>query len=76
MILPGTDIDGALRVADQMRTAVAALGFHFRGHPVSVTMSGGFTAFIDGDSPEEAFERADKALYRAKQGGRNRCERG
>lgn len=76
MILPGSDVDGALRVADEMRAAVAALGFHFRGNPVNITVSCGVTPFQEGDTSDEAFERADKALYRAKQGGRNRCEKG
>jgi diguanylate cyclase len=76
MILPGTQIDGAVRVVDEMRAAVATLGFHFRGNPVGVTVSCGISAFRAGDTPDEAFERADKALYRAKQAGRNRCERG
>jgi diguanylate cyclase len=76
MILPGTQADGAAQVIEAMRAAVAGLGFHFRGNPVSVTVSCGITPFRDGDSPDEAFERADKALYRAKQAGRNRCEAG
>jgi diguanylate cyclase len=76
MILPGTEVEGALRVADEMRAAVAALGFHFRGNPVNITVSCGITPFQEGDTSDEAFERADKALYRAKQGGRDRCERG
>jgi diguanylate cyclase len=76
MLLPGTDLEGALRVAEEMRAGVAALGFHFRGNPVTVSVSCGITALRKGDSPDEAFERADKALYRAKQGGRNRIEPG
>jgi diguanylate cyclase len=76
MILPGTDAEGALRVADEMRAAVAALGFHFRGNPVNISVSCGVTPFKEGDTADEAFERADKALYRAKQNGRNRCESG
>jgi PleD family two-component response regulator len=35
-------------------------------------MSFGIAEFGHNDMPESAFERADKALYRAKQGGRNR----
>ena len=74
MVVPGTDDDGARELIDQMRRAVEALGFHFRSQPVAVTISCGLTMFRDGDSPEEAFERADRALYRAKEAGRNRCE--
>ena len=53
--------------------AIAALGFHFRGVPVSVTASCGISAFRDGDAIDDAFERADGALYRVKAEGRNRC---
>jgi diguanylate cyclase len=73
MILPGTKVEDAMRVIDEMRTAIAAIGFHFRGAPVSITVSCGITAFQAGDSTGAAFDRADKALYRAKEAGRNRC---
>lgn len=73
LILPGTSLSDALHLVDQMRIAVAAIGFHFRGTPVSITISAGATALKRDDSPEVAFDRADKALYRAKENGRNRC---
>lgn len=73
MILAGTGREDALRVAEQMRESVAKLGFHFRGVPVSVSVSCGITAFREGDNADDAFDRADKALYQAKVQGRNRC---
>jgi diguanylate cyclase len=73
MILPGTKLDDAARVLDEMRTAISQIGFHFRGTPVSITISSGVTALLSGDSAGGAFDRADKALYRAKESGRNRC---
>jgi diguanylate cyclase len=73
MILTGTTADAALKVTDEIRESVAKLGFHFRGVPVSVSVSCGITAFRDGDSADDAFDRADKALYKAKGEGRNRC---
>jgi len=73
MILTGTTAEAALKVADEIRESVAKLGFHFRGSPVSVSVSCGITAFHDGDSADDAFDRADKALYKAKGEGRNRC---
>jgi diguanylate cyclase len=73
MILTGTSPQDALRVAEGIREAVAQLGFHFRGAPVGISLSGGLSAFREGDTPEDVFDRADKALYKAKGDGRNRC---
>jgi diguanylate cyclase len=75
-VLPGTKLEDAVRVIDAMRIAISQIGFHFRGTPVSVTISSGVTALQTGDSPGVAFDRADKAMYRAKEGGRNRCVSG
>jgi diguanylate cyclase len=52
---------------------VSGLRLHFRGTPVSVTISVGVTAFRSGDTVSDVFDRADKALYLAKEDGRNRC---
>ena len=73
MLMPETELAGAEVVAEKLRHAVANCGAHFNQQKVPVTISCGLTAFVEGDTPESAFERADKALYRAKQGGRNRC---
>ncbi|HEY0941494.1 MAG TPA: diguanylate cyclase [Steroidobacter sp.] len=72
-ILPGTPIQDATQFTDRLRAAIAGIGFHFRGKPVSITVSTGVTAFMPDDSPGNAFDRADKAMYQAKQAGRNRC---
>ncbi len=72
MLLPGTTMPDAILLAEEMREAVTHLGFHFRGKPVSITISCGITAFQEGDEAEEAFDRADNAMYRAKETGRNR----
>jgi diguanylate cyclase len=76
MLLPATPLAEGLRVAEQLRAAVAGIGFHFRGAPVSVTMSGGITQLREGDDANSAFDRADKAMYIAKESGRNRVASG
>lgn len=73
MLMPGTKIEDALRVMDTLRNSVAGLGLHFRGAPVATTVSCGITQLQPGDSAADAFDRADKALYAAKDSGRNRC---
>jgi diguanylate cyclase len=73
MIMVGMDSEQALRACNKIRAAIQAIAFHFRDRPVTVTASCGVTTFRMGDTPETAFERADGALYAAKDGGRNRC---
>jgi diguanylate cyclase (GGDEF)-like protein len=73
MLLPGTTLQDALNLIDDLRDVIGKIGFHFRGAPVSVTISVGATALMHDDSVGGAFDRADKALYRAKEMGRNRC---
>jgi diguanylate cyclase len=73
MILTETTLEQALLVAEKIRQGIAALGFHFRNVPVTVTASCGITACRPDDTIDGLFERADGALYRAKNEGRNRC---
>ena len=73
MILIGTGADQASQAADKMRAGIANMGFHFHDQPVAVTASCGITTFRADDTPETIFDRADRALYRAKDGGRNCC---
>jgi len=72
LLMPETELAGAHVVAEKLREAVAQCGAHFNQQQVAVTISYGLTAFVEGDTPDAAFERADKALYRAKREGRNR----
>ena len=62
----------AVSVLCKLRGYVEKLPFHFGGNPVSITFSSGLAEFVRGDSEDNAFERADRALYRAKATGRNR----
>jgi diguanylate cyclase len=73
VLLIGLGLAAAVNVANQVRTAVERLRFHFRGIPVRVTVSCGITELHEGDGSEAAFDRADAALYRAKHGGKNLC---
>jgi diguanylate cyclase len=73
VLLTGIKLAEAVHVANQTRIAVEALRFHFRGTPVRVTVSCGMTELHQDDASEAAFDRADGALYRAKNGGKNLC---
>lgn len=73
MLLPGTGVQDAQRIADEIRSTVEQSGFNHKGNPVQITVSCGLTEFRTGDTPDLVFERADESLYQAKQSGRNRC---
>jgi diguanylate cyclase len=73
MVLVGTPAEQARVAADKIRSGIARIGFHFRGKPVTVTASCGITTFRADDTPDSVFDRADRALYRAKEAGRNCC---
>jgi len=75
VILPETQIGGALVVAEKIRHAVHHLNLPHAGAPIArITLSIGIAAMIpeDDNSPHELIERADRALYRAKHEGRDR----
>lgn len=74
VILPETGLEGARIAAEKLRAAVAASKFRFKNSPVPVTISIGVAEFHAGDTIEDVFERADRALYLAKNEGRNRCQ--
>jgi len=75
--LPETDRDGAMAAAERLRTSIAATPFIVSGGPVDITVSIGVCLGIPGRHDlETLLKAADEALYRAKAGGRNRCEEG
>ncbi|WP_297798146.1 GGDEF domain-containing protein [uncultured Marinobacter sp.] len=71
LLLPETSAEDAKRVLDDLRGYIAALPFHFQGEPVTITFSAGVATLEDGDTEETLFDRADRALYAAKDAGRN-----
>jgi diguanylate cyclase (GGDEF)-like protein len=74
VLLSEQSLEGAARAGERLRAAVEALGL---AHPEGrVTVSAGVAGPGDGKSgsPEALIERADDALYRAKELGRNRVE--
>jgi diguanylate cyclase len=73
LLMPETDGDAALQVSEGVREAIANCPFHFKEQQLAITMSFGLAAFYPNDQGEEVFARADKALYAAKEQGRNRC---
>lgn len=73
VILPETSVYGAMTAAEKMRASVQDLEIIFDGTKIPITMSSG-VAMIDVNTEEskDTIARADAALYKAKEGGRNR----
>jgi diguanylate cyclase (GGDEF)-like protein len=72
VILPGTDLGEATLVAERLRAQLAARRIPAPPHELGVTVSIGVAAYDDGMATEELFGVADRALYEAKAGGKNR----
>lgn len=74
LLIPDTTLAAGLQVLEKLRSAIAACPFHFKGEPVTLTCSIGLAPFKLADRSEQVLKRADEALYRAKDNGRNRIE--
>jgi diguanylate cyclase (GGDEF)-like protein len=70
LILPGTDLGGALRVAQKISDSLRAHVFQSEGASFGVTQSIGITE-VHGGQGEHALRVADQNLYAAKRAGRN-----
>lgn len=76
ILMPSTTAEKAMVAVEKIRQAVAQSPFNFRGDPVQITLSLGLTQVRPDDVIDNLFDRADKALYKAKRLGRNRIEVG
>jgi len=78
VVLPDTGLDGALVLAEALRAAVEATPTQWGAHRIAVTISIGLRGGIvaGADTADSLVAAADAALYRAKQGGRNRVDSG
>jgi diguanylate cyclase len=76
LLMPGTVPAVGAKLLETLRAAIEACPFHFKGERVTITISMGLTALKPGEHSDMALKRADQALYRAKNAGRNRVEAG
>ena len=72
LILQATVLKTASEVAERIRQTVEAHNFVFDNRKVPVTISIGVSQYKNTDTWESIYDRADKALYQSKQGGRNK----
>lgn len=78
IILPGTNLSGARKVAERIRQAIDNSPLQVKDKEIHITVSiGSVSRHVHShvpDLPEQLFKQADMALYRAKENGRNRSE--
>jgi diguanylate cyclase len=78
ILLPKTSLDRSTQVAEEVRLRTKAMKIRDRRTQdvlLTVTMSGGVAALQPGDDAAALVQRADAALYRSKQSGRDRVTR-
>jgi diguanylate cyclase len=71
VMMPGTNLQGAVRAAERVRNAAAACRVKVRGEETRCTASLGVTEVLAGDTPASLSQRADSALLASKAAGKN-----
>ena len=72
VLLPETPVDGASAVAERLQRFLAATPLLVKnGHSIHATASFGVAELVEGEAGDELLRRADAALYRAKDEGKN-----
>lgn len=74
MLLVDKSLEEGAQLAERIRQLISTTEFTYKNQPLHVTISCGVASFVDKDTPTTLFERADKALYKAKKSGRDRIE--
>jgi diguanylate cyclase (GGDEF)-like protein len=73
VLLPQTGLSGALEVAERVRLAIEDARIDIGGHVARTTVSIGVVTYpTDGGDLATMMEKADRALYKAKEAGKNR----
>ncbi len=72
LVFDGCDINSAQKLCERIREDVEMSTIELNKQKVKITVSIGCTEYQDGDSISELTERADMALYKAKEFGRNK----
>lgn len=76
VVLPGSDVETTAEVAEKLRLLVSRSRCRCMPPSERITMTFGISQFRKGDVINNLIKRADEALYRGKEGGRNRVETG
>ena len=71
LLMPNIDGDNIEKPLNNLRNKIKKIPFKFKHSAVSITISLGASFFKEGDGHQDAFERADNALYEAKNNGKD-----
>ena len=76
LLLPQTDIDGGLILAEKIRVKVKSKEFNFLGKNIHVSITMGLSIYKESKTIDETINQADQALYMGKKLGKNcvKCE--
>lgn len=72
LVLRGCDLAEAARIAEKLREKVATTPIAVKGRQIALTISIGVSEYVEAELPDQTVDRADAALYEAKNAGRNR----
>jgi diguanylate cyclase (GGDEF)-like protein len=74
VLFSNTTSELARSIAERFRKDVEEAGFQWENELLKLTVSIGISQYIPGETPDRWISRADAAMYRAKQRGRNQTE--
>jgi diguanylate cyclase (GGDEF)-like protein len=74
IVLNRIETDACLQISERILEQIRSNNLLYKGNSLQVTASIGTTKFHAGDTPESIIDRADKALYKAKNSGKNKVE--
>ena len=77
LLLPQTDLEGGIVLAEKLRKKVHSIEFNFDGVKIHVSLTMGLSIYKESKTIEETINQADQALYMGKKLGKNcvKCER-
>ena len=76
ILFPGTSQDEALKICHRIREVIAREPVEFNGTAISLTVSQGVVAADTSGTIDDIIDKADQAMYLAKNNGRNRVDTG
>jgi len=71
ILLENTSLHTAHQIAERIRQHIGSQPVHISGQKIEITISQGLAMWVEGDDSQSLLKRADRAMYAAKEAGRN-----